>query len=198
MKKLILSLAFITGLSTMVLAQEKKDACCTADKTVCKVDSAKCCKDGDKKEMKKNRKNKDFAKKGKGHHRGEDFMFKNLNLTDAQKTKVKELKKEHRQKMIDLRKSQVEEMKSVLTPEQLAKFEASKKEHMKKSKKEGTVRFDAATEAKLKELNTELKQKKAAIKKTRIAPAAMEQKLKELNEEYAKKRAEVVEQSLKK
>lgn len=198
MKKLILSLAIITGLSTVVLAQEKKDACCTADKTVCKVDSAKYCKDGDKKEMKRNRKNKDFAKKGKDHHSGENFMFKNLDLTDAQKTKMKELKKEHNLKMIELRKSQFEEMKSVLTPEQIAKFEASKKERIEKSKKVGTVRFDAATQAKLKELSTELKQKREAIKKTKIAPAAMEQKLKDLNEEYAKKRAEVVEQSMKK
>ena len=198
MKKLILSLAFVTGLSTMAFAQEKKDSCCVSDKAISKVEKVRHGKDADRKDIKKKHKKHDSKRIGKQNHRGDDAMFKNLNLTDAQKTKIKELRKEHRDKMVELKKSQFEEMKSVLTPDQITKLETSKKDRVKKGRMEGTVRHDAATEAKIKELNAELKGKREAIKKTKLAPDAMKQKLKDLNEEYAKKRAEVVEQSIKK
>lgn len=194
MKKLILSLIIAAGISAMAFAQEnKKENCCNAKKEICAVDSAKCCKDADRKDCENIK-----VKKGKRHGKNHEAQcFKDLNLTNDQKTKLQDLRKAHHEKMVELNKSHFEDMRSILTPEQIVKLDAKKSKH-KGMIKEGTIRYDAKTEAKLKELSTELQQKRDAIKRTRIAPAMMEKKLQDLNEEYAKKRSEVVEQSLKK
>lgn len=184
-------MAIVAGISTMAFAQEKKDNCCATENKTCKVDSTKCKDECKSKEFRKGK----GKKHGNRHHDGQDF--KGLNLTDAQRQQIKDLNKAHKEKMVELNKAHKDAIKAILTPEQAAKLETKKGEKAKKIK-EGTIRYDAATEAKLKELSTELQQKKEAIKRTRIAPAMMEKKIQELNEEYAKKRSEVVENSLKK
>lgn len=203
MKKLILSLAIITGLSATAFAQAQKGDCCKSKAKICKMDSTICNKDSDKRCCKNAKKiNKKHSKKHDIQRRSEqrhgEGIFKDLNLTDAQKEKLKDLRKEHQAKTMEQRKSQMEEMRAVLTPEQIAKLDSLKKVQSRKDRPVGTVKFDEATEAKIKTLNNELKEKREAIKKTKVAPEVKKKKLNELNEEYSKKRSEIVEQSLSK
>ena len=105
---------------------------------------------GAKKEWKKEGKN-DNAR-GKGFDRGRDFQ-KELGLTDEQKQKMEQLRNDFRNrfsslrsdnaltqeqkkaKMQELMKQQREQMKSILTPEQIQKMESLKKERSKKDSK---------------------------------------------------------------
>jgi Spy/CpxP family protein refolding chaperone len=103
--------------------------------------------------MKSERKGKGFKKDGqanakgqKGFQRGEGFQ-KDLNLTQEQKDKMAKLRADSKSsfesirkdqsltddqkkaKMQDLRKQQSEQMKSILTAEQLEKLNSFRKEH---------------------------------------------------------------------
>lgn len=85
-----------------------------------------------------------FAMAGEGKHfdgdhhkKMQDKFAQELNLTTEQQSQIKEIKAKHR----EARKSEMEEIKSVLTPEQQAKMDEMRakmkekhKERMKKHK----------------------------------------------------------------
>lgn len=61
-------------------------------------------------------------------------MGPKLDLTDEQKAKMTELRKKHREEMKALREKHQTEMKAILTPEQVQKWEAWRKEKQEQMK----------------------------------------------------------------
>ncbi len=108
-------------------------------------------KEGKFKPDSKNKGDKSAGAKMHGHKKGGDFA-KELELTEAQKGKMKELrasyksrfeilrkdesltKEQKKQNFQSLMKDQRDDMKEVLTKEQIEKMKASKKEHSKSKK----------------------------------------------------------------
>lgn len=121
MKKAILALALFAGLNTAVSAQQ----------------------------VQKQAHNKEQRAKMTPEQRAERHagrLQKALGLTDAQKQAIiesdvqtakqiqplKEEQKDRREKLVAMQKQRDEKMKSILTPEQYAKFQEMKKERMAK------------------------------------------------------------------
>jgi protein CpxP len=109
------------------------------------------CKSGDKDKIKavedefiekaKTFLSEEQVEKLKARHEAAARMWKHrknmgpqLNLTDEQKTKMKELRKKHQEEMKAMREKHQADMKAILTPEQVQKFEAWLKEKQEQMK----------------------------------------------------------------
>ena len=77
------------------------------------------------KPIKKEFSGKQKIKKGPRYHKG-DKILKELNLTEAQVVKIKEIKGKQRLEFSQLRKKHKEEFQSVLTKDQVQKLEKAK------------------------------------------------------------------------
>lgn len=112
-----------------------------------------------------------------------------LNLTAEQKEKVREIKKNYRAKLDELRNAQNEEIKSVLTPEQQSAFNAKNSfnkrgNHMFDNNRRHHINMDSETKAKLKQLRTDFQNEKKAVEMSRIAPDMQKQRIESLSEKY--------------
>ncbi len=129
--------------------------------------------------------------RGKGKKVGHEMMMKDLNLTEAQKTQMKQLRerqhaelktvndngsltqtqaREQRKAIMEKYKTQ---MHSILTPEQKAKMDAKKKEHSQKTtynrngnlmKAADKLNLTADQKAKLTSIHSDFKTQSEAIK----------------------------------
>ncbi len=155
-------------------------------------------------QMHKNRKKADGNRKEMRHHMKKDGkhtahnrrhmkkgepMMKSLDLTDAQKDKLKALRKEYAMKEKDLKQNQKVEMMKVLTPEQVKKMNQLKTEKIAQKNKVTTQGAE-----KLNSLRENFEKERGAIERSRIAPEAQKQKMKELGEKYKKDRRQIIDQ----
>ena len=127
---------------------------------------------------------KAFAAKGKGvknNRQCDDCgsISKHLNLTDAQKEQIKQIRKNYDDKERALKNERKNEITKVYTPEQQAKLKQVQTEKFAQKNK---ITIEGAT--KLMALNEGFKKEKQAITLSRIAPDAQKAKLKELSEKH--------------
>jgi len=163
---------------------------------------------------------KDFDKGGRNH-------MKDLNLSEDQKTKMQSLKKDFRSKMQalkddssltkearaekrkELAQSHKSEMQSLLTPEQQSKWKDWKDKFRrdykhngkfsgKKGHKDGRMKFDSATTAKLETLRKDFQKQKQAVELSRIAPDAQKERIKDLREKYRTDRKNIINEARQK
>lgn len=113
----------------------------------------------------------------------------NLNLSDAQKAQIKELKKTHIARSHELKAQQRAEVLNILTPEQQAQLKQNKIERFAKRNKITTEGAE-----KIQALRENFKAEKSAVERSRIAPEAQQQKIKILSEKFAADRKKIIEQ----
>jgi Spy/CpxP family protein refolding chaperone len=143
------------------------------------------------------------------HHRGEEF--KDLNLSEEQKAKLKALReesrkerealqkndnitvKEWRAKMEEQRKAQREKFQSILSEEQ--------KVQLQKSKEERKARFQERAKERMEKMKAELKLTDEQSGKLKASREAMSEKIKSLREDQSltdESRKEQVKELMKK
>ncbi len=159
------------------------------------------------------RKSNEHNKVQRDSHHKNGNMMKDLNLSEAQKTQLKESRESAKQqmeaikndaslsqdqkkvKMQELRKSQQEKMSSILTPDQKEKMKAEKKEWKENSKEEnrhGEMKNDLkltdAQKTQMKANHESIKQQREAIKNnTSLTEAQKKEKMEELHESQKEK-----------
>jgi Spy/CpxP family protein refolding chaperone len=94
----------------------------------------------------------------KRHHHGE--VFKNLNLTEEQKTKFKALNEEHRKQMAELKKND-----QITVKEWRAKREALKKDHREKIQSLLTPEQKSQLEKSRQERRAKMQERSKGLKK---------------------------------
>lgn len=150
-------------------------------------------------EKRKDRKNKgmrkhkgNFAKNQPGkHHR---FGRQDLNLSEEQKLKIKELNTDFRKKSGELRAQHRSDINNILTPEQQNKWKErsiASKENRGRPGKFAKKEFTPETAAKLKTLKENYLKEKNAIELSRIAPEEQNRRKEELKANYRKERREI-------
>lgn len=181
MKKLFTAAILLVGLSTATLAHASET------------------KSGSKKEtVRTERKKSHFDKKN------------DLNLTEDQRNKMKELRQSYKADSDKLRASHNESVKAILTPEQREKWDNNQKRrgemrkhhaHNKGMQKSHHMRghrdmkFDEATTEKLKALISNLKNDRKAIRDSELSRDEKNTKIRELNKQYRQQRSDIVKQA---
>lgn len=100
------------------------------------VSQAQTTENKEKKEVREGK----FEKRPGAPFRQRGDVMKDLNLTDAQKKQVKEIRESYRKKAAELRKEQMQKTESVLTAEQKAKLAEKRKGLAEKRKEFGEKR----------------------------------------------------------
>lgn len=153
------------------------------------------------------------AQHRKGHNRraGKQPM-KELNLTEEQKQKIKNINEDYRKKEQDLSKEKQVSILAVLTTEQRTmldslktnrgKFDGNRHSHRKSGKgldKRKDVKRELSPEAiaKLSTLEDNYFKEKQAIKNSRIAIEEQNQKITELRKKYRTERMNIVKEDRK-
>jgi len=140
--------------------------------------------------------NNEPMRKHKGEMKNQrQNRMKDLNLTDEQVSKIKELNKQFAANTKEMAQERRNKMNEILTPEQQAKMkEANKDSH--KDLKNGHRRFsdknkqgkrgklDSESVEKMKTLKEEYKKELSAIEKSRIAPEQQEKQKTELKAKF--------------
>ncbi|MFV0418598.1 MAG: Spy/CpxP family protein refolding chaperone [Dysgonomonas sp.] len=150
----------------------------------------------------RNMRGKMDPRKGRdGFERGD--RMKDLNLTDDQKAKIKNLNEEFRAKSKELADSHRQALDKVYTPEQQQKLKEMKKDRPGDGrfgfhgKKRGDFNLDEASKDKLKTLKENFDKEKKAVELSRIAPDAQKQKIKDLREKFVKEKRQIIEDAKK-
>ena len=121
--------------------------------------------------------------------------MKDLNLTDEQVGKIKELNKQFAANNKEMAQERRNKMNEILTPEQQAKMKESNKNlhkdikngHRKfsdKNRHDKRVKLDSESAEKMKTLREEYKKELSAIEKSRIAPEQQEKQKTELKAKF--------------
>lgn len=125
------------------------------------------------------------------HHRGEEF--KNLNLTEDQKARLKSLQEENRKQLAELKSND-----NITVKEWKSKMEAQRKEHrakvqglltdeqkvqLEKSRQERTNRNNESSKVRLEKMKTELGLSDEQSAKLKNNREAMVEKMKALRED---------------
>ncbi|MBK5722993.1 hypothetical protein JGH11_19165 [Dysgonomonas sp. Marseille-P4677] len=128
---------------------------------------------------------------------------KDLNLTDDQKQKIKELNQDFRTKSRELAKAHREELNKVYTPEQQEKLKEFRKSLSQNNKfshhnRRGMMpKLDEASKEKIKALKENFEKEKKAIELSRIAPDAQKQKIVDLRQNFRKERQQIIKDARK-
>lgn len=160
----------------------------------------------DKKRIEGKDKEKNFIDGKRGPHKDRmdrrEARENDLNLTDDQKDKIKEINDEFKSKSEELRTKHHEALNNVYTPEQQQKLkerkEAFHKDHkFDKNKKRDRQRLDEASKNKLKTLKENFDKEKKAVKLSRIAPDAQKKKIADLREKFDQEKHQIILDSKK-
>ncbi len=126
-------------------------------------------------------------------------MYSNkLNLTDAQKEKIKALNENYKAKSKELSQQHRDELNKVYTPEQQAQMQEMRKDFGKSKrfahtgKRGGVANLDEASKTKLKSLKENYLQEKKAIEMSRITQDAQKQKISALRKDFRKERRQII------
>lgn len=145
---------------------------------------------------------------------GKCKMSQDLNLTSEQQEKMKALSQDFKTKNDNLRGQQKElrtkyqaSVKSILTPEQQAKWEKNADKRSKRDHKGGKniahnknrggkkMNLDAATTTKLADLRSNFEKEKKAVEMSRIAPEVQKERVKSLKDKYRNDRKEIIKKA---
>lgn len=124
--------------------------------------------------------------------------MKDLNLTDDQKQKIKEMNKDFREKSQALAKEHRDELNKIYTPDQQAKLKELRGDFYHKHRpfhghrKDLMANLDEASKEKLKTLREDFDKQKKAVELSRIAPQMQKQRIDELRQNFRKERAEII------
>jgi len=140
--------------------------------------------------------NRKHNKDGKKMRAKGQNMAKELNLTDEQKSQIKDLNNDFKAKSSELAKNRKSEAEKILTPEQQAKMKEMRENRTKNfgkdrkhfSHKGGRKgyrgKLDAESQSKMKVLRENYKTELSSIEKSRIAPEMQEKRKTELRSKF--------------
>lgn len=129
---------------------------------------------------------------------GKDNRMKELNLTDEQKQKIKDINDDFMGKKKDLAQQHRDALNNIYTPEQQEKLKEIRKNSQIKHrptfnmKRGHELNLDEASKTKLKTLKEALDKEVKAVELSRIAPDAQKQKIKDLRDNYRKEKHQII------
>lgn len=139
---------------------------------------------------------------------GQMQCFKNLDLTDDQKAKIKDLNAKYAKKTKELRDDRRKEFENVLTADQKVKWEQFRKDRPKFDRKRvdcplangmnkgccaiGKIELPQDVKAKLDALDENFKKEKQTIRNTRITVEMQDKRIEELRKKYREEKRELL------
>lgn len=128
---------------------------------------------------------------------------KALNLTDSQKTAIKELKKTYLEESRKRAEAHQEAIKAILTPEQAVQWDKSMEKRKSQrgdrrndTRPAQTIKYNEATTTQIAALNNDLEKELKAIRMSRLSPEEQDRRIKEVHEKYSALRSKAVEENM--